>query len=480
MHNVESLSSSAESSEFYLEKGSFRDPKNFVFYQGDRVLRAITYLGKDDYLLSRENPIFQSLIERKKIISEKEINKEGISFLNKDSKIFKIIEHPRINFISYPYEWPFHLLKKAALHHLELHLALLDAKLTLSDATAYNIQFIGIEPIHIDSLSIRPYKDGEFWAAYRQFCEQFLNPLLLYSKCRIPFNSIYKGYFEGISSDVIYKILPFYQKCSPSIFLHVFLPLKLQSVGHLEKKAINLKKNYFSIASYQRLLVYMRDWIEKIYPPTSEYTIWGTYEKSHSYDLAEEGIKMIFISRIIAAEKPHCVWDIGCNAGKYSLLAIEAGAGSVIGFDFDHKAIDLCAQRSEEKNIPFLPLIMDMTNPSPALGWANEERKTLFQRKNADFIVCLAFIHHMVIGKNISLENYINWILSLANQGIIEFISKEDPMVHKMLLLREDIFPDYSFENFKQILSRKAQIIEIKKIKETRQLIFYKVKENLK
>ena len=104
-----------------------------------------------------------------------------------------LLEHPRVPFISYPYEWSASLLRKAALHHLDTQLEALERGFTLSDATAYNVQFVGPKPVFIDHLSFRPYRDGEIWAGHRQFCMQFLNPLIIWSRLGIAPNPWYRG-----------------------------------------------------------------------------------------------------------------------------------------------------------------------------------------------------------------------------------------------------------------------------------------------
>lgn len=410
------------------------------------------------------------------IVNEVPVDKENFDFQRLNDQIFAVVEHPKIDFISYPYEWPFALLKGAALHHLKLHRTLLDEGLTLSDATAYNIQFNGVNPIHIDTLSIRPYIEGELWGGYRQFCDQFLNPLMLYAKGGLFYNDIFRGYFEGVPSSLLTKSVSFFKKISPSYFIHIALPNLLKEAHTLEQKTLNSHKSGLKIVAYKRLLEHLAECIKSLKPPPSERTTWGDYEKSHSYNTSEEQEKIDFISQIVSQKSPQVVWDLGCNAGKYSVLALNSGAKSVVGFDLDHKALDICAQRASANELRFLPLVMDMTNPSPQLGWMNKERKDLFQRRNADFLICLAFIHHLVIGKNIPLKQFASWLTELSPSGVVEFVTKEDPMVKKMLSLREDIFYDYTLENFRSIMETYVVIKEVKAIKETRHLFYYEPK----
>ena len=142
-----------------------------------------------------------------------------------------VLEHPRLPFVSHPYEWPFSLLKAAALFHLDFHLDALDDGLTLSDASAFNVQFVGARPIFIDTLSLRQYHAGELWAGYRQFCEQFLNPLLLRALLGIPHNAWYRGTLEGIASGDLRRLLPLRRKLSRNLMTHVILMDTLQKTA---------------------------------------------------------------------------------------------------------------------------------------------------------------------------------------------------------------------------------------------------------
>ena len=145
------------------------------------------------------------------------------------SRAAYVVEHPRVEFISYPYEWPFRALKAAALHHLDLQLDLLAKDAVLSDAPPIMSSSRGPKPVFIDLLSVRPYREGEFWIGHRQFCEQFLNPLLLQSKLGIAFNTWYRGNLEGIPTADLARALPLSSRFSWNMLSQVILQAKLQA-----------------------------------------------------------------------------------------------------------------------------------------------------------------------------------------------------------------------------------------------------------
>jgi ribosomal protein L11 methylase PrmA len=167
------------------------------------------------------------------------------------------------------------------------------------------------------------------------------------------------------------------------------------------------------------------------------------------------------------------IWDIGCNTGDYAKAALEAGAGYAVGFDFDQGALDAAFTRAESEGLSFLPLFLDLANPTPSQGWAERERRGLTDRASADAILGLALVHHLAIGRNIPLEQVVAWLIDLAPNGIIEFVPKSDPMVQRLLRLREDIFDDYGEEAFAKHLQAGAKIVQVAEVSASGRRLFW-------
>lgn len=391
-----------------------------------------------------------------------------------------VLEHPRIPFISYPYEWSFEQLKAAALLHLDLQLALLDDGTVLSDASAYNVQFIGSKPIFIDFLSLRPYVEGEFWSAHRQFCEQFLNPLLLRAIVGVAHNAWFRGALEGIPTTDLAKLIPLRHRYSWNMLTQVMLQAKLERDSMSDPlKAFDRAKRLRRLpkASYRAILQQLRNWIGKLSLKDQSKSIWGNYATENTYSGDEAKAKRAFISEFITAAAPHTIIDMGCNTGDYTLAALEAGAQYAIGFDFDQNAISQAFQRSRSLDKLFLPLWLDASNPSPNQGWRQSERQGFADRARADGLIALAFEHHLAIAKNTPLAQLIPWLLQIAPQGVIEFVPKSDPTVQRMLALREDIFPDYTEETFLGEIRKRADIVKAVPISGSgRTMIWYQVR----
>lgn len=452
--------------------GSFRDPGGQVYLLDGRVFRTVMPQAVDDFEFVRSTGLTKTLIEQGKLIPETIVDPAVLGQAGRRARF--VLEHPALPFISYPYEWSFSALKSAAIHQLDVHLCALDHDVTLSDATAYNIQFRGTEPVFIDSLSFRRYREGEFWMGHRQFCEQFLNPLLLRSYTGIPHNSWYRGGMEGISAGELSKLLPFRRKFSFNVLTHVVLQARFQSQAGRQQDAEQvISKRKLSLAAFRQMLIGLRKWVSRLEPAGTGRTVWQDYANVNSYSSDEFKQKRKFITEFTQSVTPDLLWDIGCNTGDYSKTVLEAGSGYVVGFDFDQGALDLAFSRAKSEELNFLPLFLDASNPAPSQGWAQSERPGLLQRANADGVLALALVHHLSIGKNIPIPLVLDWIISLAPEGIIEFVQKDDPMVRELLRLREDIFEDYSENNFIQAIEKRAIIVRSETISASGRKLFW-------
>ncbi len=454
------------------DTGSFRDPSGRVYVADDRVFRTVMPSAAGDFEFVRATGLLERLVEKGRVIPEKMIDPSGLREFGNGARY--VLEHPRLPFVSYPYEWPFPALKAAALLHLDLHLKALEYGVTLSDATAYNIQFRGVEPVFIDTLSFRRYREGEFWVGHRQFCEQFLNPLLLRALVGIPHNSWYRGALEGISTEDLSRLLPWTSKLSWNVLTHVVMQAGFQRRStHKDDAEKWIKKKNFPLVAFQQMLCGLRKWIVKLEPASTGKTVWVDYARDNSYSSDEGRAKRLFISDFVAAVKPRMLWDIGCNTGDYSKAALEAGAEFAVGFDSDHGALDAAFSRAKTERLSFLPLFLDAANPAPNQGWAQAERVGLMQRAHGDAVLALAIIHHLTIARNIPLDEVLDWLVRMAPQGVIEFVQKSDPMVQTLLRLRDDVFDDYNEESFVRSLRARVDIVRSLTVSATNRRLYW-------
>jgi ribosomal protein L11 methylase PrmA len=441
------------------DPGSFRDPSGYVFRRDGRIFRALSDEAYRNFLLMRSSGAYGALRGRGWLISAEEVELDDAAHRG-----LRIVEHPKLPFVSYPYEWPISLLKRAALLHLDLHICALDFGFTLSDASAYNIQFCGIEPVFIDTPSLVPYRDGDLWTGQRQFVEQFLNPLLLGALCGVFPNAWYRGAIEGIpTADTARLIGPLRRWLSPQILANITLPDLLQRKARRDPASgATTKPRPLPKDALLFMLKRLRRWISRLQRRNVGPTEWQNYASTNeSYQSDEERRKQAFIAEFSKTAAAGCAWDLGCNTGLYSEILLRNGTRTVVGFDFDLHALEAAVDRATSKKLQLLPLFSDLANPSPAQGWAEAERQGISSRIAADAVIALALVHHLAIGRNIPLPSVLRWLIGLAPRGVIEFVPKSDPMIKRMMRFRKDIFPGYGKEQFEAALRSGADTVRV-------------------
>lgn len=458
-----------------VEPGSFRDPGGRIFHLDSQILRSVTPFAARNFEFVQQSGIIAELASSGRVLPFELVPPEILEEVEPTASF--VMEVPKLDFISYPYEWCFSALKEAALLHLDVQLAALQRGVTLSDASAYNVQFNGAKPVFIDHLSFVKYEEGDLWQGHAQFCEQFLNPLILTALLGVQHTAWYRGAQEGIGTEDLSRLLPWRQKISWNIFTHVVLQAKFQRASAGRRQDLNvggLREVKLPKKNHMAMLMSLKSWIQKLEQRGDRKTTWQDYAKSNSYDLEESDRKYAFIREFAAAREPKVLWDFGCNIGNHCIAALDAGAKYAVGFDFDHGALNAAFNRAREEDLPFQAVYFDAANPSPSQGWASKERQGLKERGNADAIFALAFVHHLAISRNIPFDQLLDWIMDFAPSGVIEFVPKNDPMVKELLLFRPDIFPDYTEEFFLNHIGSRARIVKSEKVtSEGRLLVWF-------
>lgn len=424
---------------------SFRDPSGFMFSDKGILYRQVNQVYKENYEELMKSGLYDQLVESGCLVRHQEVKNGSIGFEGK----YKVLCPEQLDFISYPYEWCFSQLKDAALLTLDIQRLALSCNMTLKDASAYNIQFKMGRPIMIDTLSFEKYAEGQPWAAYRQFCQHFLAPLALMAKKDVTLNKLMLFHLDGIPLDLTCKILPRSSWLNVGLAMHLHIHAKAQGAYASENNEVNnkIKDRKVSKAGLEGILNNIRNTVEKLkWRPGG--TEWADYYSFTNYTDVSFDKKKELITDYIRTIKPSNVWDLGSNTGVFSRIASDSGIPTT-AFDLDPAAVEMnYLQLKKNCEQYILPLVIDLTNPSPNLGWNCEERDSIKKRGPADCIMALALIHHLAISNNVPLDRIAAFFAELCSFLIIEFVPKEDSQVRRLLRSREDIFTNYDRDSF--------------------------------
>ncbi len=453
-----------------LEPGSFRDPESRVFYAGDEVYRALSPDGLADFEALEQTGL---LDDPRVVRTERAEDTAALRGLLVHEPA-AVLRHDRIPFVSYPYEWTFSMLKDAALLQLDLLLAALGHDLVLKDSTPYNVQFKGARPVFVDVGSFERIREGEPWVGYRQFCMLYLYPLLLQSAKGVPFHPWLRGSIDGIRPSEIRPLMNFRDRFRRGVFTNVILHAKLEEryAGKPQQvkdevKRVFKKELFVANVRKMRRLVERLSWD----PPKG---VWTAYGERNSYTDADAQRKDDFVREVATSRDWKLVWDIGCNNGRYSRIAAE-GARSVIAVDADQGPVELLYRDlREERNDRILTLTMNLADPSPGLGWRGLERKSMAERGKPDLVLALALVHHVAIGANVPVKELVDWLASLGCALVIEFPTREDPMVKKLLApKREGLHPDYELGFFERTLKEAFEVERSERLESGTRVLYH-------
>ena len=450
------------------DAGSFRDPSGFIFWRDGRPYRQIQQRFAAEWDAFEASALKARLLAEDRLISYDPMPIE----LAQAPEAHAVIRPERIEFISYPYEWTFGELQDAALLTLDAQLDAMGDGWQLKDASAYNVQFRDARPILIDSLSFEPHEDGAPWVAYRQFCEHFLAPLALIAKRDVRLASLLRADPDGVPLDLAIRLLPWRTRLDFGLLSHLHLHARAQQryAGN-EDDGQAARGTRISRQRLEGLIRNLRGTVERLrWEPAG--TEWSDYADHTSYGDTATADKSRLVDEFVREAEGPRVWDLGANTGRYSRIAADAGK-RVIAFDIDPAAAErnYRAVRSEGRG-DILPLILDIANPSPGIGWAGRERRSLLERADPDIGLALALVHHLAISRNVPLSMVLGWFADLAPWAVVEFVPKEDPMVRRLLASRRDVFPDYTLEGFRAAASERFDVVHEAPIEDSLRSLF--------
>ena len=446
-----------------FEAGSYRDRDGRIFLdESGAIYRTLSSTALAEWRALEQTGFFKSAVQAKRLIATQECDPDN-ELRESIGNWAGCLQHEVVPFVTYPFEWSFGMLRDAALLHLELLSDALNEDFTFKDGTAYNVQWFGTTPIFIDIVSLERWKQGSPWAGYRQFCQTFLYPLFLQAYKNRPFHPWLRGRLDGITPEECRSLMSFRDLFRRGVASHVMLHAWLQSRRSVDE--VDTSKALQSAGFHKDLIRANVQGLRKVIRRlkwTPQQSKWSDYAEDNSYSEVDRQSKAEFVKVASRTQWHKLVWDLGCNTGTYSRIASE-NSDLVIAMDADHLAIERLYQslklRPPASGGSILPLVSNVVDPACGLGWRGLERKRLEDRGRPSLILFLALIHHLVIGHGVPLHELLEWLAELGGSLIIEFVSKDDPMVQRLLRGRVDNYTDYTQSNFEQLLSQKFHLV---------------------
>lgn len=451
--------------------GSFRDPSGFLFTTPDGVLyRQVNRHCARDFEAFHDSGLYDELAGAGLLIPHERADDS----LARTDEAVAVIRPETVPVVSYPYEWCFQQLKDAALLTLDIQNRALARNMSLKDASAFNVMFRGSRPVFIDTLSFERLREGEPWIAYKQFCQHFLAPLALMAFLDPELNSLLRTHVDGVSLPAAARMLPGRTRLSPGLMMHIHAHAKVidhvdTAPGHSAggKKA----SRSMSLQALRGIVASLQTAVRKLSPGKAN-SLWYGYAEAAPYSEEAESAKRSTVDAFLESLSPDSVWDLGANTGVYSEIA-RNHAPVVVAMEQDHACVNDAYLRWKNAGTDILALRIDLTNPSPALGWAHTERESLADRGPADVVLALALVHHICISNNVPLERFAAYLARLGRHAIVEFVDKSDPMVQHLLSTREDIFESYTPQGFEAAFAQYFHLREKRDCGDARRTVYW-------
>jgi hypothetical protein len=429
-------------------------------YVGDEaVWRGLSAEALADFAALADSAFFTAAIERGDIVATERVGDTSVV----PGDWAGVLRHDRIGVLSYPYEWTFEMLRDAARLQLALTREALAEKLITKDASAFNIQFVGAKPVFVDVGSFERLRQGEPWAGYRQFCELFLNPLYVQALRDVPFQPLLRGRLDGITPGVAAALIGGSGRFRKGVFTHVRLHARAErkyaDADRERDVRAELKRAGFGAGLIDAQLRNLQRALERLSWRQHDST-WSEYGERGHYGERDLDAKSAFVADAASASRPDVVLDLGANDGRFSRVAVAAGARAAIAVDSDQLVVDrLYRQLRSEGERRILPLVVDLADPTPAIGWRGNERPSFLDRMRPDLVLCLAVVHHLALTNNVPLDEVVAFLAGFGAALVVEFPHRDDPMTRRLLARkRSGLFDAYDTAHWERALEQRFVI----------------------
>jgi SAM-dependent methyltransferase len=466
---------------------SFRDPGGRLIDTDGRILRVVKPFAVPDlsaFLTSQTAQKFAASgrLVRSRVLGVNEaaaILQDNTMPSAPDDNVGMVVEHERVPFPSFPYEWPPELLYAAGLLTLDLAHALTSEGLGLKDATPYNVLFRGAAPVFVDVLSAERRHPGDYtWLPYGQFVRTFLLPLLGNKYFGVSMQEIFSTRRDGLEAEDIYRLCGPLRKLTPPVLTLVTMPLWLGARHRADDTSLyqqragdSADKARFILGALFR---HLRRGLRRVAPGSGKRSVWSEYRTTHSYTPEQSRVKQRFVEDAIAEFAPQRVLDVGCNTGDFSMIPAQRGA-RVIAIDSDPVVLGRVFRQAADAQLDVLPLVVDITRPTPATGWRNQECSSFLDRARGAFdaVFMLAIMHHMLVTERIPLEEIVDLAGQLTTDVlVIEFIAPDDPLFRRLVRGRDALFTGLTVAAFEAACKRSFTIVRSQRLEGTSRWLY--------
>ena len=450
---------------------SYVDPNGFVFHFEDKIYRGISR-GKEKFYRSLfENGTVRTLIRHHDLVDSEptsmQIPEAGCDF---------VIEHRKIEPLTYCVEWSPSMLQRAARSLMELNLALAENDCLLQDAYPWNILFEGTRPVHVDFTSIVPaHEQNLLWPAYQQFLNFFLYPLQLASMGKGALaRSLLLDYIHGVSLDDLNRHMSFRYKLRHPVSFAMN-----RALGWANGRAQNhpgwkvdlgqsLSQPDPNGANRKLRLRFFKGLLKKIEAAgtTPGPDRWVNYYEE--FEGADPEIKINLMDRLLNRIQPQTVLDLGCNRGRFSILAAQHGA-RVIAVDGSESCVDALYRNASADDYAITPVVGNVLNPTPAFGFMSGQFPSMVTRFRSEVVLCLALMHHLHINGRQPFDRIARLLDALSSRAVIfEYVDPEDAN-NRLLDCGREIH--YNLESVSGALSRFFKIQVFDSDRDTRKIL---------
>ena len=468
-----------------VTNSSFRDPDGRVFLVDERVLRIVRHRADAGTLEFIRSELFGQLIQEELFIQTRflgdkgSLSYSGLNSLPENDPLDLVFEHERVFFPSYPYEWPAEMLHAAGTLTLDLAERLLPKGFGLKDASPYNVLFRGPKPVFIDLLSFERREPRDpTWRPYAQFVRTFVRPLLVNTQLGLGAREILSVHRDGLNASDVNRLFSPGQKLRPASLKHITLPSLLGRLGSAKRDSIYQPTRVSSpekaLFILERQLKSLRKTLNNVGTRRHKGSVWSNYADGAHHSPEYFASKQSFVQHALTERPPEAVLDIGCNTGEFSTIAAGCGA-RVVAIDREDELVGTVWSRASMEGLDILPLIVDWTRPTPAIGWRNRESLSFLDRARGRFdcVMMLAVIHHMLVTERIPLDE----IFALAAETttdrlLIEFVPATDPKFKMVTRGNDDLYTFLTREHFESIASKYFRIERSQKLADSERWIY--------